>query len=155
MLEVYLKDRRSDFEFFVFSNNEIQYTVKNYDDIDAQTKKLYRSLNNGTIILNGMPITIDNVSEEQIEYMNKIVQLYIKKYKMFKEKYKPRFISYGNDIVDIFVNPKTIEIPDRKHFNEWAYIKGYEYLQHFLDEYEKQNSKGIKVRKKIISFFKK
>ncbi len=157
MLEVYLKDRKFDFEFFEFSNNGIQYTVKNYDDVDAQTKKLYRSLNNGTIILDGIPITIDNVSEEQIEYMNNIVQLYIEKYKMFKDNYKPRFIKYtsGNDIVNVLANTKTIEIPDPRHFKEWAYIKGFEYLKHFLDEYEKQNSKGIKFRKRLASFLKK
>lgn len=157
MLEIFLRDRGTDFEFFTFSNNGIQYAVKKYDDVYNQTKKLYSNLNNGTIILDGVPITIDNISKEQIEYINNVVQLYIEKYKMFKENYKPRFINYtsGNDIVDVLVSSKTIEIPDRKHFKEWAYIKGFEYLQHFLDEYEKHNSKGFKVRKKIISFFKK
>ena len=157
MLEVYLKDRGFDFEFFVFSNNEIEYTVKKYSDVDAQTKELYRSLNTGTIILNDIPISIDNISKEQIEYINNIVELYKEKYKIFKENYKPCFIRYtsGNDVVDMIANTKTVEIPDRIHFKEWAYIKGFEYLQNFLDEHEKQNSKGIMVRKKIFNFFRK
>jgi hypothetical protein len=137
-----------------FSNNEIEYTVKKYSDVDAQTKELYRSLNTGTIILNDIPISIDNICEEQIEYINNIVELYKEKYKIFKENYKPCFIRYtsGNDVVDMIANTKTVEIPDRIHFKEWAYIKGFEYLQHFLDEHEKQNSKGIKVRKKYLIF---
>ena len=157
MLEVFSRDRGTDFEFFEFTCDEIKYKTKDVYDIDSQTKTIYRNLGNGTIILDGMPIVIDNVSEEQIEYINNIVELYKEKYKILKKDYKPRFVRYtsGNDVVDIFTNTTAIEVPDPRHFKEWAYIKGFEYLQHFLDEYEKQNSKGIKVRKKLFSFFKK
>lgn len=156
MLEVFSRDRGTDFEFFEFTGDEIKYKTKNVYDIDSQTKAIYRNLGNGTIILDGMPIIIDNVSEEQIEYINNIAELYKETYKILKKDYKPRFVSYtsGNDFVDIVTNTATIEVPDPRHFNEWAYIKGFEYLQHFLDEYEKQNSKGIRVRKKLINFFK-
>ena len=149
MLEVFSRDRNTDFEFFEFTDDEIKYKTKDVYDIDPQTKTIYRSLGNGTIILNGIPITIDNVSEEQIEYINNIVELHKEKYKIFKENYKPRFAKYtfGNDIADIVTNTTVIEVPDPRHFKEWTQIKGFEYLQHFLDEYKKQNNKGIKVRK--------
>ena len=114
MLEVFSRDRNTDFEFFEFTDDEIKYKTKDVYDIDSQTKTIYRSLGNGTIILNGIPITID-----------------------------------------IVTNTTVIEVPDSRHFKEWTHIKGFEYLQHFLDEYKKQNNKGIKVRKKLISFFKK
>ena len=157
MLEVFSRDRNTDFEFFEFTDDEIKYKTKDVYDIDPQMKTIYRSLSNGTIILNCIPITIDNVSEEQIEYINNIVELHKEKYKIFKENYKPRFAKYtfGNDIADIVTNTTVIEVPDPRHFKEWTHIKGFEYLQHFLDEYKKQNNKGIKVRKKLISFFKK
>ena len=157
MLEIFSRDRGTDFEFFEFTDDDIKYKTKDVYDIDPQTKAIYRSLSNGTIILDGMPITIDNISEEQIEYMNIIVELYKEKYKKIKENYKPRFMRYtsGNDVVDIITNTTTIEVPDPRHFKEWAYIKGFEYLQIFLNEYKKQNNKGIKVRKKLISFFRK
>ena len=45
-------------------------------------------------------------------------------------------------------NTNVIEVPDPKHFKEWIYIKGYEYLQNFLDEYQRQNNKGSKIRKR-------
>lgn len=156
MLEIFSRDRKIDFEFFVFSNNDIKYKTKDYNDVDNQTKALYHSLNNGTIILDGVPITIDNISKEQIEHINNTFELYKEKYKEFKNNYKPRFIKHtsGNDIVDIITNTEIIEVPDPKHFKEWTYIKGFEYLQNFLDEYEKQNSKEFKSRKKLINFFK-
>ena len=64
MLEVFVKNRGVDFEFFVFTDDEINYKTKNDYNIDSQTKALYHSLNNGTIILDGVPITVDNVSKE-------------------------------------------------------------------------------------------
>lgn len=138
MLEIFLRDREIDFEFFVFTNNEFKYTTKKISDVDNQTKELYHSLNNGTIILDGIPITIDNISKEQFEYIYNFIELYKEEYKKIKENYKPRFIyTFGNDI----------EIPDRRHFKEWAYIKGFEYLQNFLNEYEKQNNKGTKAKR--------
>ena len=76
MLEVFSRDRNTDFEFFEFNDDEIKYKTKDVYDIDPQTKAIYRSLGNGTIILNGIPITIDNVSEEQIEYIKNIVELF-------------------------------------------------------------------------------
>ena len=91
MLEVFSRDRNTDFEFFEFTDDEIKYKTKDVYDIDPQMKTIYRSLGNGTIILNGIPITIDNVSEEQIEYINNIVELHKEKYKIFKENYKLRF----------------------------------------------------------------
>ena len=87
MLEVFSRDRNTDFEFFEFIDDEIKYKTKDVYDIDSQTKTIYRSLGNGTIILNGIPITIDNVSEEQIEYINNIVELH-------KEKYLKKIISH-------------------------------------------------------------
>ncbi len=155
MLEIFSRDREIDFEFFVFTNNEIKYTTKNYYDIDNQTKKLYRSLTNGTIILDGIPINIDNVTEEQINYIKSVADAFKEKVETYKKNYKPRYIRYtsGNDIVHIIANTKTMEIPFPGNFKEWAHIKGFAYLQHFLEEYKKQNSKGIKVRK--FCFFKK
>ena len=157
MLEIFLRDREIDFEFFVFANNEIKYTTKNNYDVDDQAKALYRTLSNGTIILDGMPISINNVTEEQIEYIRNVIATFKEKIQTYKKNYIPYFIKYtfGNDVIEIIANTTTIEIPDPKHFKEWAHIKCFEYLQHFLDEYEKQNSKGIKVKKKITSFFTK
>lgn len=156
MLEVFSRDRDTDFEFFEFIDGEIKYKTKNVYDIDSKTKVIYQNLCNGTIILNVIPITIDNVSEEQIEYINNIVELYKEKYKIFKENYKPQFAKYTfeNGIVDIVTNTSAIEVPDSRHFKEWAYIKGFEYLQYFWDKYEKQNGKGFEVRKKLINFKK-
>lgn len=143
--------------FLCFLIMKLNIQIKNYSDINVQTRKIYHSLNNGTLILDGIPITIDNVSEEQIEYMNTIAELYKEKYKEIKEKYKPRFVKYafGNSVVNIVGNTTTIEVPDPRHFKEWSYIKGFEYLQNFLNEYKKQNNKGIEITKKLISFFKK
>ena len=66
MLEVFSRDRNTDFEFFEYTDDGIKYKTKDVYDIDPQTKAIYRGLDNGTIILNGIPITIDDVSEEQI-----------------------------------------------------------------------------------------
>ena len=156
MLEVFVKNRGVDFEFFVFTDDEINYKTKNDYNIDSQTKALYHSLNNGTIILDGVPITVENVSKEQIECISNIIKLYKEKYRIFKENYKPIFAKYSFEsrMVDIVTRTTSIEVPDPKKFKEWTYIKVFENLQYFLNEYEKQNCKEIKVRKKLISFFK-
>lgn len=153
MLEVFVRNRGTDFEFFDFTDDEIKYKTKDVYNIDSQTKALYHSLNIGTIILNGVPITIDNVSKEQIEYIRNIIKLHKEKYKIFKEIYKPIFAKYTSEKA-IATNTTIMEVPDSRYFKEWTHIKGFEYLQYFLNEYEKQNGKGIKVRKKLISFKK-
>ena len=156
ILEVFVRNRGADFEFFVFTDNEIKYKTKNAYNIDSQIKTLYHSLNNGTIILDGVHITVDNVSKEQIECISNIIKLYEEKYRIFKENYKLIFAKYSfeSSMDDIVTRTTSIEIPNPQKFKEWTYIKGFEYLQYFLNEYEKQNGKEIKVRKKLISFFK-
>ena len=53
----------------------------------------------------------------------------------------------------MFVNEKQIELPNPRQFTEWAHIKGFEYLERFYNEYKKQNSLEVKVRKKVMNFF--
>lgn len=62
MLKVFLRDRGFDFEFFVFTDNQIKYEVENTDKINDKRKELYRSLNMGTILLDDFPISVDNVT---------------------------------------------------------------------------------------------
>ena len=156
MLEVFSRDRDFDFEFFEISDTDIKYKTKNYGDVDKETKKLYHSLDNGTILLDGIPITIDNVSDKQMELITTISELHKDKYKKIKENYIPCFIKHtsGNNISSIIANKKVTEIPDRKHFKEWAYIKGYEFLQNYINEYYKKNSNEFKFKSKLMSIFK-
>ncbi len=156
MLEIFSRDRDIDFEFFIFTDDEIKYETKNYSEVSSYEKDLYRSLKKGTIIINGTPINIESISKKQIIYIKNIIDLFKEKVEIYKNNYTPVFINCdsGNDITDIIINNSNIEIPNRKQFKEWVHIKGFSYLEHFYNEYEKQNITTFKVKRKVRNFFK-
>lgn len=157
MLEIFSRDRGTDFEFFVFSDNEIKYKIKNKYEVCNQTKELYRNINTGTIILNEIPITIDNVTEEQVEYIKNIIDFFKERVQIYKDNYNPFIVKYtsGNDIFDLSANKKAMELANPKQFKEWVHITGFEHLEYFYNEYKKQNSVEFKVRKRIMKFLQK
>lgn len=156
MLEVFSRDRELDFEFFVFTSGEIKYRTRDCYEMSKELKDWYHSLEPGTIILDGAPISIDNVTDEQLEYIKDVADSFADKILDYKENYKPLYMRHtsGNSIGDIISNKSIIEVPDPKHFKEWVHIKGFDFIQNFLDEYERQNSKGNKTRSRFINFFR-
>ena len=62
MLEVFSKDRETDFEFFRFTNGHVNYLTKNIYDMDEQEIDFYCGLPSGTILIDNEPIDVDNVS---------------------------------------------------------------------------------------------
>ena len=148
MLEVFSRDRGSDYVTFVFTDDAIQYRRQPYQ------KRMYKGLEEGTIILDGKPLNVNEITDEQVEYIRDTLNLFKDRVNMYKETYKPVYVRYtsGNNISDIINNKAIVEVPDFKHFNEWAHITGFNHLQDFMNEYEKKNSKGFKA--KIKSIFK-
>ncbi len=156
MLEVFSRDRELDFEFFVFTNGEIKYKTRDCYEMSKELKDWYRNLEPGTIILNGTPISIDNVTDEQLEYIKDVADSFADKVLDYKKNYKPLYMRHnsGNSVSEIITNKGIIEVPDPKHFKEWVHIKGFDFIQNFLDEYERKNSKVNKTRKRFFDFFK-
>lgn len=157
MLEIFSRDRDFDFEFFEISDSDIKYKLKKYGTIDNNTKELYKTLEYGTVVIDGVPVTVDNVSKEQLECINTASELFKDKYKEYKSSYTPYYFRYtsGSSMAEVIANKNIIEVPDPKHFKEWAFIKGYEGIQNFIDEYQKQNNKYYNVKSKIKSLFLK
>ncbi|MBR2678912.1 MAG: hypothetical protein IKE63_05800 [Bacilli bacterium] len=141
MLEVFSRDRGTDFEFFVFGKDSIKYRVRDYHNLNADMKQFYKSLENGTLLINNNPLSIENVTEEQIEYIKNIMMLFQDKVDEYRKSYKPVFLNhtYGNSLFDIIGNKNRVEVPDPKKMKEWTHIKGFEYLESFISNYEKSN----------------
>ena len=152
MLEIYSRDRETDFEFFVFDGNNIEYKTIDSYDLDEETKSYYRSLDEGTIILDGTPISKDNITKEQADYIYSMAELDKEKYKAIKKDYTPRYlkVNVGSSISKIVDNARVIEVPDIYNIQGWIYITGYELLQNFITEYERQSNKGTKPRRKLF-----
>ena len=144
MLEVFSRDRGTDFEFFVFSNDSIKYMTRQYYDVNANMKKFYKSLENGTLLIDNIPINSENVTEEQIEYIKSVMLFFADKVEEYRKSYKPRFVNYtsGGNLFDMIKNKNRIEIPDPKNMKEWSHIKGFEYLESFISNYEKKNHRN-------------
>ena len=104
-------------------------------------KQFYKSLENGTLLINNNPLSIENVTEEQIEYIKNIMMLFQDKVDEYRKSYKPVFLNhtYGNSLFDIIGNKNRVEVPDPKKMKEWTHIKGFEYLESFISNYEKSN----------------
>ena len=141
MLEVFSRDRGTDFEFFVFGKDSIKYRVRDYHNLNADMKQFYKSLENGTLLINNNPLSIENVTEEQIEYIKNVMMLFQDKVDEYRKSYKPVFLNhtYGNSLFDIIGNKNRVEVPDPKKMKEWTHIKGFEYLESFISNYEKSN----------------
>ena len=152
MLEIYSRDRETDFEFFVFDGDNIKYKTIDSYDLDKKTRAYYRSLDEGTIILDGTPISKDNITKEQANYLYSVAELDKEKYKRIKKDYTPCYLRVigGSSISEIVDNVSVIEVPDIDNIQGWIYIRGYELLQSFINEYEKQNNKGNKPKIKLF-----
>ena len=122
MLEIFLEDREYDFTFFVFDGNDFRYEAKSINNLNSQEIDFYRSLANGTIILNNVALDVNNVSKEQAKYVKLVKTLVKKQVSKYKKDYQPKFIKYasGNDPIDWSKNMKRIEVPDPKKFKEWT-----------------------------------
>ena len=150
MIEFFLSDRGRgcyDFEFFVFDSDSIMYITKKYDSLTPRMKKFYKSLENGTLLIDNMPINVENATDQQIEYIKNVMLSFKEKVEEYRKYYKPGFIAYsrGNTLSDIKTNNNKIELPNPRMMKEWAHIKGFEYLENFIYTIENNNCnhKGI------------
>ena len=94
MLEVFSRDRGTDFEFFVFGKDSIKYRVRDYHNLNADMKQFYKSLDDGTLLINNNPLSIEDVTEEQIEYIKNIMMLFEDKVDEYRKSYKPVFLNH-------------------------------------------------------------
>ena len=150
MLEIFLRDRDIDYEMFVFDNEKFIYTTKEKNN---QNNALYFGLDRGTIILDGIVLNNSEITLDQVDYIKDILNSFSTIVGKYRKTYKSTYIRYttGEDAVDLFMNKKVIEIPNRKQFREWVYINAYNYLEKFVYEFEKQ--KHSKIKNKILNFF--
>ena len=147
MLEVFSRDRGTDFEFFVFGKDSIKYRTRDYHNLNDDMKQFYKGLDDGTLLINNIPVDVENVTEEQMEYIKNVMVLFQDKVDEYRKSYKPVFINHtsGSSLFDIIKNKNRIEVPDPKKMKEWTHIKGFEYLESFVSNYEK-NNKSIRHR---------
>ena len=138
MLEVFSKDRETDFEFFRFTNGHVNYLTKNIYDMDEQDIDFYCGLPSGTILIDNEPIDVDNVSSEEIKQIKAIMNSLKSKVYIYKKNYKPVYMKVVSEDMN---NVNVVEVPDWRHFKEWTHITGFEYLQNFMNEYKNTNKK--------------
>lgn len=151
-MEIFLRDRDIDYEMFVYDRGIIKYTTK---EKTTENNNLYYGLNRGTIILNGKVLNNNEATSDEIQYIKDIIAFLSEEVISYKKDYEPVFVKYttGNNASDMIMNSNVIEIPDRRKFREWSYIQAFDYLNSFVDEYEKsKNSDGL--ASKTIKLFK-
>ena len=153
MVEIFLKDRDIDYEMFVYSNGDINYTIKEKND---ENDALYCDLRRGTIILDGTVLNNNEVTTEQIDYIKEIINALKSTVISYKKDYKPVYVRYssGSTIKDITKNESIIEIPNRRKFRQWTYINAYNYLENFVAEYEKQKNL-CSFKRRILDFLRR
>lgn len=141
MIEIFTRDRGIDYEMVAYQDGIFRYITK---EKNARNNKLYREMNEGTIILDGMILNHEAISLEQIEHIKGILDEHRNEIESYKKDYKPVYVRYtsGSDILDMVKNQNVIEIPNSEQINEWVCIRTYDYLEQFIKKCNIQEDFG-------------
>lgn len=117
MIEIFSRDRGTDYELFTYQNGMFEYTTKGKN---PKNRKLYHGLNRGTIILDGVVLKSEEITEEQIEYLKDVLSMLSSEVASYKREYKPVYYRYtrGANVSEMIANANVIEIPDMRKFKE-------------------------------------